>query len=92
MLLIQKDEMEDIINIVKDYGLLKKGEFLSMLLGILGASLLGNILAGWEINGAEKSQGINRAVEGAIAKRQGRRIVRADYKNKRGRKHNKMDF
>ena len=46
MLLIPKDEMEDIINIVKDYGLLKKGEFLSMLLGILGASLLGNILAG----------------------------------------------
>ena len=46
MLLIPKDEMEDIINIVKDYGLLKKGEFHSMLLGISGASLLGNILAG----------------------------------------------
>ena len=92
MLLIQKDEMEDIINIVKDYGLLKKGEFLNMLLGTLGASLLGNILAGWEINGAETSQGINRAGEGVIAKRQGRGILRTDYENKRGRKHNKMDF
>ena len=51
--------MEDIIKIVKsleDSGLLLKGvsetvqneaeEFLSMLLGTLGASLLGNILTG----------------------------------------------
>ena len=39
-----------------------------MLLGILGASLLGNILAGKGINRAGKGQGINRACEGAIAK------------------------
>ena len=45
-----------------------------MLLGTLGGSLLGNILAG---------KGINRAGEGAIAKRQGRGIVRADYGNKK---------
>ena len=54
-----------------------------MLLGTLGASLLGNILAG---------KGINRAGEGAIAKsiseetkskRQGREIVRAGYGNKK---------
>ena len=38
----------------------QKGGFLSMLLGTLGASLLGNILAG---------KGINRAGEGAIATR-----------------------
>ena len=54
-----------------------------MLLGTLGASLLGNILAG---------KGINRAGEGALAKsiseetkskRQGRGIVRAGYGNKK---------
>ena len=45
-----------------------------MLLGTLGASLLGNILAG---------RGKNRAVEG---------IVRAGYRNKKGKKNNKMDF
>ena len=87
--------MEDIIKITKsleDSGLLLKGDsetvpneaqeqkegFLSMLLGTLGASLLGNILAG---------KGINRAREEAIAKRQGRGVIRAGYGNK-----NKMDF
>ena len=38
----------------------QKGGFLSMLLGTLGASLLGNILAGKRVNRAVK--GINRAV------------------------------
>ena len=47
-----------------------------MLLGTLGASLLGNILA-W--------RGINRTGED-----QG--IVRAGYGNKKGRKNNKIDF
>ena len=95
--------MEDIIKIVKSLegsGLLlkgvsetiqnetkeQKGGFLSMLLGTLGASLLGNILAG---------KGINRAGEGAIAKRQGRGIVRAGYGNKKVRKtttKNKNNF
>ena len=54
-----------------------------MLDGTLGASLLGNILAG---------KGINRAGEGAItksmseetkSKRQGGGIVRASYGNKK---------
>ena len=100
--IISSDEMKDIIEIVKsveDSGLLlkgvsetiqneakeQKGGFLSMLLGTLGASLLGNILAG---------KGINRAGVEAIAKRQGRGIVRAGYGNKKVRKttKNKMDF
>ena len=60
--------------------------FLSMLLGTLGASLLGNILAG---------KGINSTGEGAIAKSvseetklktQGRGIVRAGYGNKKSPK------
>ena len=48
-----------------------RGGFLSMLLGTLGASLLGNILAG---------QGINRAGEGVI--RAGYGNKRQDHKNK----------
>ena len=90
-LIISKDEMKDIIRIVKsleDSGLLLKGVsetiqneaneqrggFLSMFLGTLGASLLGNILVG---------KAINRAGEG---------IVRADYGNKRQDYENGMDF
>ena len=45
-----------------------------MLLGTLGTSLLGNILADKETN---------RVVEG---------IVRAGYRNKKGRKNNKLNF
>ena len=47
-----------------------------MLLGILGASLLGNLLTGRGINRARKGRGINRAGEG---------ILKAGYGNK-------MDF
>ena len=56
----------------------QKGGFLSMLLGTLGASLLGNLLTGKGIYRAGKGKGINRAGEG---------IVRAGYGN-----NNKMDF
>ena len=48
-----------------------------MLLGTLGASLLGNLLVGQGVNRAGKRRGINRAGEG---------ILRAGYGN------NKMDF
>ena len=44
-----------------------------MLLGTLGASLLENILPG---------KGINRAEEGAIAKRQGGGVITVGYRNK----------
>ena len=50
-----------------------------MLLGTLGASVLGNILIGQGIQKVEKGKGINRAGEG---------IVRAGYGNNK----NKMDF
>ena len=71
-LIILNDEIEDIIKIVKsleDSGLLlkgvtiqneakeQKGGFLSMLLGTIGSSLLGNMLAG---------KGMNTAGEGII--------------------------
>ena len=48
------------------------GGFLSMLLGTLGASLVGNVLARKGINIEGKGRGINRVGEG-------RRIVRAVY-------------
>ena len=50
-----------------------------MLLGTLGASLLGNILSGRGINRASKGRGINKLDEG---------IVRDGY----GNKNNKKDF
>ena len=57
-----KGVTETVRNEVKE----RKGGFLSLLLGTLGASLLGNILAGRGINRAEKGSGINRAGEGVL--------------------------
>ena len=55
-----------------------------MLLGTLGASLLGNILTGRGIYRAGKGKGINRA---------GERIVRAGYgRPLSSASQNKMDF
>ena len=59
-----------------------------MLVGTLGASLSGNILAGKGINTAGKGRGINRAGQGATATRQGRGIVGAGY----GRRSSKVDI
>ena len=61
----------------------QRGGFLSMLLGRIGASLLGDILTGWEIN---------RVWEEVKAKSQGREIIRAGYGNKRQDHKNKVDF
>ena len=73
--LLLKGVSETIQNEAKE----QKGGFLSMLLGTLGASLLGNLLTGKGIYRAGKGKGINRAGEG---------IVRAGY----GNNNNKMDF
>ena len=51
---------ESVQNEIKE----QKGGFLSMLLGTLGASLLGNILSGKGIN--KKGKEINRAGEGIL--------------------------
>ena len=57
--------MEGIIKTIKSEIKEEKGGFLSMLLGTLRASLLGNILAGKEIvragSGNKKEKGIARA-------------------------------
>ena len=74
--LLLKGVTETVQNEVKK----QKGRFLSMLLGTLGASLLGNILAGKGINRARKGCGINRVGEG---------IVRAGYGH---RSSKKLDF
>ena len=64
----------------------QKGGFLSMLLGTLGASLLGNLLAGKGIvragSGNKKGKGIERA---GSRNKKGKRIARAGYGNE-------MDF
>ena len=52
----------------------QRGRFLSMLLGTLGTSLLGNVLAGKGVISKRQSRGINRAGEG---------VIRAGYENKR---------
>ena len=73
--LLLKWVTETVQNEVKE----QKGGFLSMLLGTLGASLLGNLLTGRGVNRAGKGRGINRADQG---------IVRAGY----GSRSSKMDF
>ena len=86
------EDIIKIVKSLEDSGLLLKGVsetvqnkarehkagFLSMLLGTIGASLLGDILGG---------KGRNRAGEETIAERQGRGVIRAGCGNKK-----KMDF
>ena len=63
----------------------QKGGFLSMLLGTLGASLLGNLLTGKGIVRA----GYGRPLSPASQNNKGKGIVRAGYGNQL---KNKMDF
>ena len=77
--LLLKGVTESVQNEVKE----QKGGFLSMLLGTLGASLLGNLLTG---KGAfHAGKGIHRAGKGKGIYRAGEGIVRAD-------EGNNMDF
>ena len=71
--LLLKGVTETVQNEVKE----QKGGFLSMLLGTLGASLLGNLFTGKGIYRAGKGKGRNRVGKG---------IVRAVYRN------DKMEF
>ena len=79
--LLLKGVTERVQNEVKE----QKGGFLSMLLGTLGASLLGNLLTGKGIYRVGKGKKINRAGEG---------IVRAGYgrPSSSALHNNKMDF
>ena len=74
------DDIIKIVKSIEDSGLLlkgvtesvqikvkeQKGIFLSMILGTLGASLLGNLLTGKGIHRAGKGIGIHRAGEGIV--------------------------
>ena len=73
--LLLKGVTETVQNEVKE----QKGGFFSMLLGTLGASLLGNISTGKGAIATSQGRGINRAGEG---------IVRTGH----GNNNNKMDF
>ena len=64
----------------------KTGGFLSMLHGTLGASLLGNILAGKRINRAGEGAIARSVSKEAKSKRESRGIVRVGCGNKKGRK------
>ena len=76
--LLLKGVTETVQNEVKE----QKGGFLSMLLGTLGASLLGNLLTGRGIYRAGKGEG-----EGVL--RAGEGVLRAGYGHP---SQNKMDF
>ena len=83
---------------LEDSGLLLKGDsetvpneaqeqkegFLSMLLGTLGASLLGNISAGKVVIATSQGQGVNRTEKGQGKNTAGECVVRAGYGNKNG--------
>ena len=71
--------LKGVTKTIEDETKKQKGWFLSMLLGTLGASLLGNLLAG---------KGIARAGSGYHSKK-GKGVVRAGYGN---HSQNKMDF
>ena len=73
----------------------QKGGFLSMLLGTLGANLLGNLLTGRGATATSHGRGIIRAGKGAKkSTRQGKGIVRAGYghRSSKNKNNNKMDF
>ena len=63
----------------------QKGGFLSMLLGTIGASFLGNLLTGKGIEGA----GSGRVLSPASQNNKGKGTVRAGYGN---HSKNEMDF
>ena len=80
--LLLKGVTETVQNEIKE----QKGGFLSMLLGTLGASLLGNLLTGKGAIETSQGRGIYRAGKGKGISRAGEGIVRAGYG------YNKMYF
>ena len=70
-----KGVTETVQNKVKE----QKGGFLSMLIGTLGACLLGNLLTGKGTNRVGKGRGINRAGEGVLSAGYGSRSSKMDF-------------
>ena len=63
-----------------------------MLLGTLGTSLLGNILAGKGAIATSHGQGMNRASEGIVKGGYGHRSLNSSKNKKSQKKNNKMDL
>ena len=82
--LLLKGVTETVQNEVKE----QKGGFLSMLLGAIGASLLGNLLIGRGAIAKSQGPGVNKAGKGRGINRAGEGIVRAGY----GNRSSNMDF
>ena len=76
--LLLKGITETVQNEVKE----QKGGLLNMLLGTLGASLLGSLLTGKGIYRAGKGKGIHRAGEGIVSAGYGRPSSSALHNNK----------
>ena len=70
-----KGVTETVQNEVKE----QKGGFLSMLLGTLGASLLGNLLTGKGVIAMSQGRRIYRAGKGTEINRAGEGVLRAGY-------------
>ena len=95
------EDIIKIVNSLEDSGLLvkgvtetvqnelkeQKGRLHSMLLGTLGASLLGSLLTGREAIATSQGRGIYRAGKSKGINKAGEGIVRAGYGN-----NNKIDF
>ena len=84
--LLLKGVTETVQNEVKE----QKGGFLSMLLGTLGASLLGNLLTEKGIHRAGKGKGATATSQGRGINRAGEGVLRAGYGNKNN--SNKMNY
>ena len=84
--LLLKGVIQTVQNEIKE----QKGGFLSMLLGTLATSLLGNLLTGKGIYTAGKGKGTIAMTQGRGkgVNRAGEGIVRTGY----GNSNNKMDF
>ena len=79
-----KGVTETVQNEVKE----QKGGFLSMLLGTLGTSLLGNLLTGRGAIVKSQRQGVNRAGKGRGINRASEGVLRTGYSCR----SSKMDF
>ena len=102
----EKKDIIKIVNSLEDFGLLLKGvsetvqneakeqkhRFIIMILGTLGASLLGNLLAGKGAIATRQDRGINRTAKGRGINGTGEGIVRGGYGNKKQNHKKKMDF
>ena len=66
----------------------QKRGFLTMLLGTLGATLLGNILTSQGVKTTSQGRGINRSGKSRGVNRAGEGVLRAGY----GSRSSKMDF